>query len=140
MSFCDQNKLIMAKNELKSLYKEKSKGVIVRSRVKWHEEGETSSKFFHDLEKVHSKNKSIDKMLDKNNVMVYGTDNVQKVQVDFYKDLFKSESVDQTLKTKFLESIDTKLPEDLKEMLDADIREDSLFLAWGGGDILRKSL
>ena len=71
VSFCDQNRLCMAKRELKSLYEEKSNGVIVRSRVKWHEEGETSSKFFHDLEKVHSKNKSIDKMLDKNNVMVY---------------------------------------------------------------------
>ena len=126
VSFCDQNRLCMAKRELKSLYEEKSNGVIVRSRVKWHEEGETSSKFFHDLEKVHSKNKSIDKMLDKNNVMVYGTDNVQKVQVDFYKDLFKSESVDQTLKTKFLNAIDTKLPEDLKEMLDADISIDEL--------------
>ena len=125
-SFCDQNMLNTAKNELKSLYEEKSKGVIVRSRVKWHEEGETSSKFFHDLEKVHSKNKSIDKMLDKNNTMVYGTDNVQKVQVDFYKDLFKSETVDQTLKTKFLDAIDSKIPEDMKEMLDADISIEEL--------------
>ena len=60
-------------------------------------------------------------MLDKNDVMVYGTDNVQKGQVDFYKNLFNSETVDQTSKAKFLGNIDKKLPDDLKEMLDADM-------------------
>ena len=108
------------------MYEEKSKGAIIRSRVKWHEEGETSSKYFHDLEKLHSKNKSIDKMLDKNNVMVHGTDNVQKVQVDFYTNLFKSEGVDHVLKNKFIEAIDKKLPDDLKEMVDSDLSIEEL--------------
>ena len=40
-----------AKEELELLYKEKVKGIIIRARARWHEDGEKSTKYFLNLEK-----------------------------------------------------------------------------------------
>ena len=39
------------KEQLSTLIKKKTQGVIVRSRIQWYEEGETNSKYFFNLEK-----------------------------------------------------------------------------------------
>ena len=46
----------MSKN-IRALYDQKSEGAKVRSRIKWFEEGEKSSKYFHDLERRNGKEK-----------------------------------------------------------------------------------
>ena len=46
-----------AKEELDLFYEEKVKGFIIRARVRWHEHGEKSTKYFLNLEKRnHIKN------------------------------------------------------------------------------------
>ena len=39
------------KQELENCYKQITEGIIVRSRVKWYEQGEHSSKYFLNLSK-----------------------------------------------------------------------------------------
>ena len=38
--------LTIAKEKLELFYEEKTKGIIIRARVRWHEHGEKSSKYF----------------------------------------------------------------------------------------------
>ena len=45
------SKLNETKEKLELLYEEKTKGVIVRARARWHEHGERSTKYFLNLEK-----------------------------------------------------------------------------------------
>ena len=37
--------------DLDLFYEEKTKGIIIRARVRWHEHGERSTKYFPNLEK-----------------------------------------------------------------------------------------
>ena len=86
----DQNtvKIHHLEESLKTIYHQESEGVKIRSRVQWYEEGEQSTKYFHNLEKAKSKNKSWDKILNKNGEMVYGTKEIMSTQVEFYKKLY----------------------------------------------------
>ena len=115
-------------NELKLKYDsitiKRSEGEKIRSKIKWWEEGEKSTKFFHNLEKSRAKQKAWDKILDKNGKLEYGTSNVLKRQVEFYKNLFTSElrNDNQNDKTFFLNSVDKELSETSKNNLDSDIQ------------------
>ena len=46
-----ENELNKIRSSLKEIDDYKLKGAIIRSRVKWIEEGEKSSKYFYNLEK-----------------------------------------------------------------------------------------
>ena len=50
-----------AQEKLETFYEEKTKGIImrVRVRVRWHEYGEKSTKYFLNLEKRHHVKKHI---------------------------------------------------------------------------------
>ena len=45
--------------KLEKIYKDKCRGFFVRSREKWIEEGEKSTKYFFKLEKLNAKRKEI---------------------------------------------------------------------------------
>ena len=110
--------------EYEDIFSNKSKGARVRSRAQWWEEGEKSSKYFFNLEKRNSKEKSWSKILDKNNHTVTGTKNIQKRQVEFYKELYKSQSLSNNEPEMdfFLKnSHQKKLSDESKAFLDSDI-------------------
>ena len=50
---CDSNsnQLTAAKEKLELFYEQKTKGIIIRARARWHEHGERSNKYFLNLEK-----------------------------------------------------------------------------------------
>ena len=50
----------------------------------------------YSIEKTKSSNKDFDQILDENKILKSGTDDVMKVQVDFYKHLFTSEGIDDS--------------------------------------------
>ena len=52
-------------NKLGQLYQQKCDGARIRSRVRWYEEGECYTKYFHDLEKKRSKENMWTSILDK---------------------------------------------------------------------------
>ena len=62
----------------------------IRSRARLWEEGERSSKYFHSLEKKNGKEKSWNKILDKNGKMIHGTNDAQLCQVKLYKSLYST--------------------------------------------------
>ena len=75
------------------LFSNKTKGAQIRSRAQWWEEGEKSSKYFYGLEKRKAREKSWSKIFDKNGQTLLGTESIQKRQVEFYKELYKSQNL-----------------------------------------------
>ena len=55
------NTLNEAKEILESYYEEKTRGVIIRARARWHEHGERGTKYFLNLEKRNHVKKHIRK-------------------------------------------------------------------------------
>jgi len=54
--------LQLARSRLKKIMLTKTKGAILRSKVKWHEEGERSTIYFYNLEKRHHDIKTVSKL------------------------------------------------------------------------------
>lgn len=119
--------------EYEEIFSLKVKGAQVRSRAKWWEEGEKSSKYFFGLEKRNSKEKSWDQILDKQGKLITGTRNIQDRQVEFYKDLYSSQCLPEQESSKkfFLENKfpSQKLSEESKHRLECDITKDEVAAA-----------
>ena len=124
----DNNKLEMLKNEHRTLLSTNCEGARIRSRIKWWEEGEKSTKYFHDLEKSKAKSKTWDCILDENKQLIYGTKNIQKRQVRFYKELFTSEVVSND-HSFFLDHTGKQLPPDLRDSLEIDLSNEEVISA-----------
>ena len=107
------------KRNLKKLLEHKGEGARIRSRVKWFEEGEKSSKYFFNLEKRNAKEKAWENILDADGNIVCGLQNILETQVKFYSDLYTAEAIqpDDT----FLKAIDSELTDDQSQNLDRDI-------------------
>ena len=88
------NTLNEAKNILESYYEEKTRGVIIRARARWHEHGERSTKYFLNLEKRNHVKKHIRKLLISGSITSdpFGILNEQK---RFYHSLYKSNVTDE---------------------------------------------
>jgi len=51
-----------ARSRLKKIMLTKTKGAFLRSKVRWHEEGERNTKYFYSLEKRHHDIKTVSKL------------------------------------------------------------------------------
>ena len=114
---------------LKTIYHLESEGVKIRSRVQWYEEGEQSTRYFHNLEKAKAKNKSWEKILNKNNDMVYGTKEIIKTQVEFYKNLYTTEGINQEDCEFFGRHITRSISPGNRDMLNKELQTDEISLA-----------
>ena len=116
-------------NSLRQLYQKKCEGARVRSRIKWYEEGETSSKYFHDLEKKRCKDKLWTAILDENGVLKHGTENVLKRQIEYYKKLYKEEPTSYEKQQFFLSNITKTLSQTSYDYLEEPLSLDEQFFA-----------
>ncbi|KAL9987009.1 hypothetical protein ACROYT_G001243 [Oculina patagonica] len=79
------------KLELKNLSERKTKGAIIRSRVRWYEHGERNNKYFVNLEKRSHNRKHIAKLkTDKNEYLVEPNKILLEME-HFYKTLYTSQ-------------------------------------------------
>ena len=75
--------------KLESFYEEKTKGVIIRARARWHEHGEKSTKYFLNLGKRNHVKKHIRKLCI-NGKITMDPHCILKEQERFYRELYKS--------------------------------------------------
>ena len=108
--------------ELRQFENRRIKGDIIRSKVKWAEEGERSSKFFLGLEKQNSVKKHMRK-INVCGTIVTDPYKIQVEQKDFYSKLYKStQSADFVIPDTFFRSDDiSTLTENEKRECDRDI-------------------
>ena len=50
-----EEKLEICKNELEKIIEQRTKGAIIRSKIRWYNEGEKNTKYFLTLDKRHFK-------------------------------------------------------------------------------------
>jgi len=69
----DLNELFAAKLRLQSIMHFKTKGAILRSKVRWYDEGERNTRYFYSLENRAQTRKTIDKLKVGDNAYIYST-------------------------------------------------------------------
>ena len=114
------------KERLMKLYENDAEGVKIRSRVQWFEEGERSTKYFHNLEKRNGKDKAWERIYDEERNIITGTTGIMKEQVRFYEKLYRSQLLNAQDKNEFLSSVGRSLSENSRITLDSDITIDEL--------------
>ena len=77
------------REELENVRKEKMQGIIVRSRVRWAEEGEKPTKYFCGLESRHYVNKIIPKIIQENGNIINKQEEILNEVYNFIKNFMK---------------------------------------------------
>ena len=72
-------------------YEEKVKGIIIRARARWHEQGEKSTKYFLNLEKRNHIKKHMRK-ININGSVTKDPFNILLEQRRFYQELYTSKN------------------------------------------------
>ena len=86
------NLLSKTTTDLDEMQFEKTKGVMFRTKARWHELGERNTKFFYNLEKTRYNSKVCSKLIDDNGVLITRMDEVMELQEKYYTDLYKKDS------------------------------------------------
>ncbi len=99
-----QQQRLIVKKKLDEQYDNKAKGYQIRSRAKWVEEGERSTKYFLGLEKMRQNYNCITSLKD-GNQNVYKDKDILRVATNFYSELYSAKSIDANRVNSFFESI-----------------------------------
>jgi hypothetical protein len=79
-----------ARSWLKKIMLTKTKGAILRSKVRWHEEGERNTKYFYSLEKRHHDIKTVSKLKVGGNSYIEDQFEILEEEKKFYESLYRS--------------------------------------------------
>ena len=121
------------KEELENLRNEKLQGVIVRSRVRWAEEGEKPTRYFCSLESRNYVNKIIPKVVKDDGSAITKQEDILNEVKNFYKKLYGSfdDNAEQDLEIQNLFnsiSSNPKLNEDDKIHLEGELSEEEILV------------
>ena len=116
----DVNELYRLKNELEEMRRPIIDGLIIRSRVSWHEHGERSSKYFLSLEKRNSNKKEIQYIKDGENIISNIADILEKFS-ELYQSKYRQNDDIMPDKSFIAEHITDKLNSDERVELDLEI-------------------
>ena len=122
----NHEELELMEKEYEAIHSKQVEGAKIRSKIQWWEEGEKSTKYFHNLEKKNGKDKAWEKIWGDNGESIHGTDNIQKRQVQFYRDLYTSQNLDMNEKEYFLQGNTNCLTEDSKIFLDSMLSKEEM--------------
>ena len=81
-------KLYCLRSKLDKLAAYKTKGAIIRSRTRWHEQGEKNTKYFLNLEKRQNSKSYISRLILKNDQEITNSDEILAHQKLFYQNLY----------------------------------------------------
>ena len=72
----------------------RTKGAILRSKVRWHEDGERNTKYFYSLEKRNYTSKAIKRIKIAENVYTEDQFNILDKEKCSYESLYKTKNID----------------------------------------------
>jgi deoxyribodipyrimidine photolyase len=90
----EKTEFYIIKDEIEKLEMLKIKGAIIRSKVKWSEEGEGNNNYFMSLEKQNFRRKHITNLVidDK---LITSPEEILDAEKDYYNNLYKN-SIDES--------------------------------------------
>ena len=68
------------------------KGIQIRSKTKWVEEDEKSTKYFLNLEKCNSYRKAVTVLTDDNGTCIIDQDRILEEEINYFSSLYKSQN------------------------------------------------
>ena len=89
----------MKQEELENIRKEKIKGIIIRSRVRWAEEGEKPTKYFCNIESRNYINKTITKIEKDNDQTITKQEEILLEIKQLYENLYKCQDLNENQDT-----------------------------------------
>ena len=98
-------------HELEEKILERTKSMLFRSKMKWVELGEKSSKYFFSLEKARYNAKTCYKLIGENEMEITNQEDILKQQHKFYKELYQK---DEGIKFDMVNSYGVTVPEFLQ--------------------------
>ena len=122
----------LALQNLKQFDEAEVKAQQIRSRARWVEEGESSSKYFFNLEKRHGQDKYISAISSGDKVLTDISD-ILDDWVNFYTDLFKADpDIDTDLQDELLTNIKETLDNDSAQSCEGPVTPGECFEALKG--------
>ncbi len=114
--------------KMDNYYKEKDDGYVIRSKLKWKNEGERSTKFFFNLEKSQQSSNVIRRLRDNHGNFLTSDSDILEHTCDFYKNLFSSKRIPQDKINTYLNNtnFDKKITQQEKLMCDEKITSKEL--------------
>ena len=92
-----QNELLVAKLRLQKIMHFKTKGAILRSKVRWYEEGERNTRYFYSLENRAQTKKAIDKLKINDNTYIFYQLAILDEQKKFYETIYQLKESDKDI-------------------------------------------
>ena len=119
-------------DELNKIYEFETKGLIIRSRVRWLEEGEKNSKYFCNLENISWQKKTISRLKDEEGNLTADSDKILKEIHEFYNQLYSNPEYchmpDDSVHQDLFNNIDIpKLTDDEKQILEKPLSKQEIF-------------
>ena len=93
-----------------------AQGAQVRSRIRWVEEGESSSSYFFRLERKRSLDRRISALKNDDGSIVSSPDDLCRSFASFYSALFTAAPTDSTVQTALLNNLSSVLPPDMASL------------------------
>ena len=130
-----EEQISQVREELDKYIEDKTKGAMIRSRVRWFEEGEKSSKYFLNLEKRNYNNKNLDRLILQNGDTTSDCKQILEEEKRFYKKLYTTTKSENDISGEnippFLgNDIDTPtISDENKITLEGDIQEQEILNA-----------
>ena len=87
-----RQELTAIKSKLDAISLERARGACVRSKARWYEYGERSSKYFLNLEKRNDENKCIKSLIKEDNSIITDPKEILEEQRRFYHKLYSSQN------------------------------------------------
>ena len=117
------------KSQLETYRLKVNDGIIMRSRIKWMELGERSSKYFLNLEKQNKVNKEIRQLSTENGDVISGQDGISNEIFKFYSNLYKAKDTEEVDIDTLLNYPDIpKLTPELSTLLEGPLSESEVCL------------
>ena len=110
--------LRIKKQQLEEIIGYRTQGAIIRSKVKWYNEGERNTKYFHSLEKRHFNSKTIRNLVTDDGTRIFTDVEILQEAKNYYESLYTS-IIDKNLSNEydaifFPENMEAKLTDDQK--------------------------
>ena len=106
------------KSDLENAQLERTQQIMFRSKVRWYEDGERSSKYFFNLEKCRYNAKKCDKIMTEQGRELSNKQSILDEQHRYYSDLY---SKDKDVKFDISNNFDVKLNESSQSVLNMDL-------------------
>ena len=110
--------------QLSEILDKKTKGYIIRSRIKWIEEGEKSTRYFLKLEKGRQSSNVFRRVSSNNNVVV-NNDGILNEIVNFYTNLYRGDNISTEKVDEYMSNVKNVLilSDNEKLLCDKDINK-----------------